>query len=48
VKTADPAIVIAVARSWLGTPYHDQATHTRWQLVANDGTGVNRSGFAGG
>ena len=26
MKTADPAIVIAVARSWLGTPYHDQAS----------------------
>ena len=24
--TADPAVVIAVARSWLGTPYHDQAS----------------------
>jgi NlpC/P60 family putative phage cell wall peptidase len=23
---ADPALVIAVARSWLGTPYHDQAS----------------------
>ena len=26
VPTADPAHVIAVARSWLGTPYHDQAS----------------------
>gem|GEM_PF-659548 len=26
MKTADPAIVIASARSWLGTPYHDQAS----------------------
>ena len=26
MKTADPAIVIATARSWLGTPYHDQAS----------------------
>jgi NlpC/P60 family putative phage cell wall peptidase len=26
VKTADPALVIATARSWLGTPYHDQAS----------------------
>ena len=26
VPTADPARVIAVARSWLGTPYHDQAS----------------------
>ena len=26
VPTADPAIVITVARSWLGTPYHDQAS----------------------
>ena len=26
MKTADPVIVIAVARSWLGTPYHDQAS----------------------
>ena len=25
-RTADPALVIAVARSWLGTPYHDQAS----------------------
>ena len=25
-QTADPALVIAVARSWLGTPYHDQAS----------------------
>jgi len=24
--TADPARVIAIARSWLGTPYHDQAS----------------------
>ena len=24
--TADPAFVIATARSWLGTPYHDQAS----------------------
>ena len=24
--TADPAHVIAIARSWLGTPYHDQAS----------------------
>src|SRR5690606_28871149 len=24
--TADPQRVIAVARSWLGTPYHDQAS----------------------
>ena len=24
--TADPALVIAAARSWLGTPYHDQAS----------------------
>lgn len=23
---ADPSIVIAAARSWLGTPYHDQAS----------------------
>jgi NlpC/P60 family putative phage cell wall peptidase len=26
VKFADPARVIAAARSWLGTPYHDQAS----------------------
>lgn len=26
IATADPASVIAVARSWLGTPYHDQAS----------------------
>jgi NlpC/P60 family putative phage cell wall peptidase len=25
-SAADPALVIAVARSWLGTPYHDQAS----------------------
>lgn len=25
-RTADPAQVIAVARSWIGTPYHDQAS----------------------
>ena len=24
--TADPAVIIAAARSWLGTPYHDQAS----------------------
>lgn len=24
--TADPAIVVAAARQWLGTPYHDQAS----------------------
>ena len=23
---ADPALIIAAARSWLGTPYHDQAS----------------------
>jgi NlpC/P60 family putative phage cell wall peptidase len=23
---ADPALVVAAARSWLGTPYHDQAS----------------------
>ncbi len=26
LASADPARVIAVARSWLGTPYHDQAS----------------------
>jgi NlpC/P60 family putative phage cell wall peptidase len=26
VKSADPFRVIAIARSWLGTPYHDQAS----------------------
>ena len=26
MRTADPDLVIAVARSWLGTPYHDQAS----------------------
>jgi NlpC/P60 family putative phage cell wall peptidase len=26
VKPANPAKVIAAARSWLGTPYHDQAS----------------------
>ncbi|MCV2880110.1 NlpC/P60 family protein [Sedimentimonas flavescens] len=26
MKTADPTRVIAAARSWLGTPYHDQAS----------------------
>jgi NlpC/P60 family putative phage cell wall peptidase len=26
VRAADPALVIATARSWLGTPYHDQAS----------------------
>jgi NlpC/P60 family putative phage cell wall peptidase len=26
LNTADPALVIDVARSWLGTPYHDQAS----------------------
>ena len=25
-RPADPSIVIAAARSWLGTPYHDQAS----------------------
>jgi NlpC/P60 family putative phage cell wall peptidase len=24
--TADPVLVVAAARSWLGTPYHDQAS----------------------
>jgi len=24
--TADPALIIAAARGWLGTPYHDQAS----------------------
>jgi NlpC/P60 family putative phage cell wall peptidase len=26
VTAADPAVVIAAARGWLGTPYHDQAS----------------------
>ena len=26
MTSADPARVIAMARSWLGTPYHDQAS----------------------
>jgi NlpC/P60 family putative phage cell wall peptidase len=26
VTSADPAVVIAAARGWLGTPYHDQAS----------------------
>ena len=26
MTAADPALVIAAARSWLGTPYHDQAS----------------------
>jgi NlpC/P60 family putative phage cell wall peptidase len=26
VNCADPAMVVAAARSWLGTPYHDQAS----------------------
>ena len=26
MTAADPAVVIAAARSWLGTPYHDQAS----------------------
>ena len=26
LPTADPARVISAARSWLGTPYHDQAS----------------------
>ena len=26
LRSADPSIVIAAARSWLGTPYHDQAS----------------------
>lgn len=26
MRPADPALVIAIARSWLGTPYHDQAS----------------------
>lgn len=26
MTTADPVLVISVARSWLGTPYHDQAS----------------------
>lgn len=26
MTAADPALVIAVARSWLGTPYHEQAS----------------------
>jgi NlpC/P60 family putative phage cell wall peptidase len=26
VKATDPARVIAAARSWLSTPYHDQAS----------------------
>ena len=26
MTAADPSLVISVARSWLGTPYHDQAS----------------------
>ena len=26
MNRADPALIVAVARSWLGTPYHDQAS----------------------
>jgi NlpC/P60 family putative phage cell wall peptidase len=26
ITAADPALVVATARSWLGTPYHDQAS----------------------
>lgn len=26
MTTADPGVVIAAARTWLGTPYHDQAS----------------------
>ena len=26
LASADPVRVIAIARSWLGTPYHDQAS----------------------
>ena len=26
MRTADPVHVIVVARAWLGTPYHDQAS----------------------
>ncbi|MGV8988162.1 MAG: peptidase [Cypionkella sp.] len=26
MSRADPALIIAAARSWLGTPYHDQAS----------------------
>ncbi len=26
MSSADPAVVIAAAREWLGTPYHDQAS----------------------
>jgi NlpC/P60 family putative phage cell wall peptidase len=26
VTVADPVLVVAVARQWLGTPYHDQAS----------------------
>ncbi|MGP6089736.1 NlpC/P60 family protein [Antarctobacter jejuensis] len=26
MKAADPALAIAAARAWLGTPYHDQAS----------------------
>ena len=26
LASADPARVVAIARSWLGTPYHDQAS----------------------
>ncbi len=33
MNCADPALVIATARNWLGTPYHDQAS-----LEAGPGT----------
>lgn len=37
---ADPARVIAAARGWLGTPYHDQAS---LKGVGCDGLGLARS-----
>ena len=40
MSRADPALIIAVARSWLGTPYHDQASAK--------GAGVDCLGLARG
>ena len=39
MKSADPDKVVAAARSWLGTPYHDQA---RLKGVGCDGLGLAR------
>ncbi len=42
MTAADPAVVVAAARGWLGTPYHDQASV---RGVGSDCLGLVRGGW---